>query len=175
MKRIFVFILLMGLLACRSSRLPAPEVSNKVMAARQMDSPDTRAEMAFSNEKDYQVALDFINAYVKDAGQTELAEFVANSPLVSERFKRELDRVMVLAWEENPEFGLMADPLFDAQDFPPLGFELLEYDAQSGYLMVKGIGWEEFLVAMRVVREAESMLVEGCGTVNIPPAKRAKR
>lgn len=71
--------------------------------------------------------------------------------------------------------GLGFNPIFDAQDFPEKGFELIDCDTRLGYVTVKGIDWPDFFVVLRVVQQDKKWLVDGAGVVNIPVGKRAKR
>ena len=71
--------------------------------------------------------------------------------------------------------GLDFDPIFDAQDFPDKGFELVSSDKNSGYITVKGKDWPEFVLVIRIVYLDNKWLVDGSGIINIPESKRAKR
>ncbi|HXJ97666.1 MAG TPA: hypothetical protein VNJ50_02370 [Gelidibacter sp.] len=182
MKYTLILVFLISLLSCQSGKKQASEGD-----ALPMELPDSDAELPntdlyeplesemSSADENYQAGLDFINSYIESIGQLEILEFVKNSPLATEKLKSELENMLIAAWEENPKIGFLSDPLFDAQDYPPMGFELDEFDPETGYLLAKGIEWEDFKVALRVVNVDGHILVDGCGEVNIPEGKRAER
>lgn len=124
-------------------------------------------------------ALKFINKYVKNSNKMEKAvdviDWVNSNSLATKNFKTELKRTIDEAYKADPELGLDADPIFDAQDHPDKGFELESFDEKTNYLTVKGKDWPEFRLTMKVVEENGKWLVDGCGMINIPNDKRAKR
>lgn len=75
----------------------------------------------------------------------------------------------------DPEIGLDADPIFDAQDYPDKGFELETFDSKTNYLVVKGKNWTDFKLRIKMVLENDRWLVDGCGIINIPHDKRIAR
>ena len=82
---------------------------------------------------------------------------------------------MDCARKADPELGLDADPVLDAQDFPEKGFELNNCDSTAGYVSVKGKDWKDFFLVLKVVHENNQWLVDGVGIINISFDKRAKR
>lgn len=132
------------------------------------------------------VALEFINRYVKNSGipfadnpenskhELSAADWVKSNNLSTKSFKKEFKRLNNIA-AKDPDSGLDADLIFDAQDFPEKGFEPESFDEKTGYLTVKGIGWPAFRLTMKIKMENGKWLVDGCGMVNIPEDKRAKR
>lgn len=124
-------------------------------------------------------ALAFINAYVDNVNQMQhsddLINWVDSNNLTTKRFKIELKRTMNEADEKDPELGLVADPIFDAQDNPDKGFELESFDPKTNYVTVKGKDWPEFKLIIRMAEENGTWFVDGCGMVNIPMDKRATR
>lgn len=162
-------------MACQSGKKKSSETETTDLVVPNTDLYEPLESEASSDDENYQAALDFINAYVESIDQLEVLEFVTNSSLSTEKLHTELENIVILAWEENPRIGLQFDPLFDAQDYPAEGFELHEFDSKTGYVMVKGIDWEDFKVAMRVVNENGHILVDGCGVVNMPEDKQAER
>lgn len=144
--------------------------------------PSKQAEQ----EKKIEKALAFVNAYVAyvDAGvrsnakMKELpneAKWVQSSDLATQSFKTELKRIKDEAYQLDPELGLNADPILDAQDYPALGFELDSVDQKENYLVVRGKNWPEFKVTIKMVNLNNNWLVDGCGIVNIPPNKQSPR
>lgn len=175
MKYILALIFSISLLGCQSGSKKPAEVEVSEIDLHNTELYEPLHSEASSEDENYQAALDFINAYVESIDQREIIEFVRNSSLATDNLKIELEKMIILAWEENPKIGLLADPLFDAQDYPSDGFELDTFNPETGYVMVKGIDWEDFKVAMRVVNENGHILVDGCGAVNMPEDKRATR
>lgn len=173
MKYLCILVFLISLLACQSDKKNANKASG-------LDLPNTDLYEPLENEassanENYQAALDFLNAYIENIDNLQVLEFVESSPLATESFKTELENIVIRAWEENPEIGLGFDPLFDAQDYPSEGVELYEFHPETGYVIVKGVEWDDFRVAMKVVNENGHILVDGCGAVNIPEDERAQR
>lgn len=137
--------------------------------------PPAVLESAKASDK----AVAFLNAYVancnKEKGGIGMAEWVDSSKLTTVRFKTELKKLLAEAYQADPELGLDADPLFDAQDYPGQGFELDSFDSQTNYVVVKGKNWPDFKLTMKMAAENNRWLVDGCGIINIPPAKRIAR
>lgn len=173
MKYILTLVFTLSLLACRSEKNSATEPLGSDLP--NADLYDPLESEAAADDENYQAALDFLNSYIENIHTQEILEYVKYSPLATESLKTELETIIMRAWEENPEVGLGFDPLFDAQDYPDKGVELLNFDPKTGYVMVQGIEWEDFKVAMRVVNKDGHILVDGCGVVNIPEDKRAER
>lgn len=175
MKHILVLVFSMSLLACQSDKKQTSEAEVSDIELSNTDLYEPLESESSSDDESYQAALDFINSYVESIDQLEILEFARNSSLATDKLKAQLEQIVILAWEENPRIGLLADPLFDAQDYPPKGFELHEFNSETGYVIAKGVEWEDFRVAMRVVSEDGHILVDGCGVVNMPEDKRAQR
>ncbi len=173
MKYMLTLVFSISLLACQTD-------NKKSSKAEALDLPNTdlyeplESEASSENEN-YQAGLEFINSYIESIDHLEILEFVRTSSLATVEFTDKLENMIILGYEENPRIGLLADPIFDAQDYPPKGFELHEFDPQTGYVIVKGVEWEDFKVAMRVVSEDGHILVDGCGAVNMPEDKRVER
>lgn len=136
-------------------------------------------EAASQKAEKTEVALAFINAYNDNCNKLNKAMgvlgWVNSNNLATQSFKTELKRIIDEAYKQDPELGLDADPILDAQDFPAKGFELDSLDEKTNYIRVKGKDWPEFLLTMKVAEENGKWLVDGCGMVNIPVEKRAKR
>ncbi|MGV8813429.1 MAG: hypothetical protein ACOH2D_04895 [Gelidibacter sp.] len=175
MKYIIILFFSISLLACQSGNKKSSDVEGSDLDLPNSDLYEPLDSEASSEDENYQVALDFINSYIESINHLEILEFARKSPLATDKLKTELENIVILAWEANPRIGLLADPLVDAQDYPSEGFELDTFDPKTGYVMVKGIDWEDFKVAMRVVNENGHILVDGCGAVNMPENKRAER
>src|SRR5690606_8319568 len=128
MKHLLTLVFTLCFFACQFEKKnpgESPEASEVELSNTDLYEP--LENEASSEEENYQAALDFINSYVESINQVEILEFAKNSPLASDRLKSELENIVIRAWEENPRIGLLADPLFDAQDYPPNGFELHEF------------------------------------------------
>ncbi len=122
-----------------------------------------------------EVGLNFINGYVDNANKMyeakETTEWVNANNLITENFKTTLAKMLKEANEKDPEYGLGVDPIFNAQDYPDKGFVLLRYDSLSNYLEVQGKNSPAFRVFIKLVKENNKWLVDGCGIINIPADK----
>ena len=166
--KIFFVIVVFVSISCGQS-----DKTNEVVA-----SINTETQVS-QRDKKVEVALIFINDYVGNSNKVnqaiEIVEWVNSNGLTTKAFKIELKKIIDSAYKQDPELGLEADPIFDAQDYPSKGFVLEFIDEKKNYIMLKGIDWPEFKLALKVVEEDNSWLVDGCGNVNIPKERRAKR
>jgi len=124
----------------------------------------------------YEVALHFINEYLDYSNdrksEIETIEWVNNRTDVTIGFKIELNKIITEAQKQDPELGLGFDPILDAQDSPN-EFEIDKTDSE--YLIVKGVKWDDFRLAMKLKHEGDVWLVDGSGIINIPENKKIKR
>ncbi len=65
--------------------------------------------------------------------------------------------------------GLKDDPILDAQDYPDDGFVYKEI--RDANVICEGKTVKEFKVIMKVKKEGNIYLVDGCGIINIPHEK----
>lgn len=130
-------------------------------------------------EKLIENALAFINSYVDNCNKTKesigVVEFTNSNKLTAQSFRKELKKIMDEAYKLDPEMGLEADPIFDAQDYPDKGFELDSFDQRTNYVVVKGKDWPDFKLTMKMINNNNNWLVDGCGIINIPNDKRSER
>ena len=126
-----------------------------------------------------QIALDFLNSYINNCNKMRDAigtlKWIKETPFATKSLKNTLEKLIANARSKNPELGLDFDPIFDAQDYPSKGVKLLNFNSETGYATVQGINWESFKVTIKVVNQNGQSLVDGCGIINIPENKRAKR
>src|SRR5437764_4590505 len=101
--------------------------------------------------------------------------WVERNPLLTNNFKTFYRNLLDAAQKEDPEVGLDFDPIFDAQDFPDKGFEIVNCDNETGYVTVRGKDWADFVLVLKVIQQDNKWLVDGSGVINIPVNKRAKR
>ncbi len=139
-------------------------------------TPQDQGKVAAGHQQSrIQNALAFINGYVTNCNQMKNAmgvvEWVEANPLASEGLKSELKRTMEEALRLEPEVGLDADPLFDAQDYPEKGFEFESVDESSNIVVVKGVNRPDFKVRIKMIQLDTTWLVDGCGMINIPVEK----
>jgi len=124
-------------------------------------------------------AVAFANAYIancnKEKSPLSVEQWVSANKLTTTRFKTELKKMLAEAYQEDPELGLDADPIFDAQDYPDKGFELDSFDSKTNYVVVKGKDQPDFKLTIKMVSEKNNWLVDGCGVINVPTAKRSAR
>ncbi|WP_281616482.1 hypothetical protein [Flammeovirga sp. SubArs3] len=124
------------------------------------------------------IAVKFINDYVENCNskeRDEIMSWINNYPKVSQTFKEELEELILEAEKNAPEIGLDFDPIFDAQDYPDDGFKLSNFDPTTNYLTVEGIHWEGFYITMKIKKYNNEWFIDGCGVINIPKSKQAKR
>jgi len=125
------------------------------------------------------IALTFINSYVDNCNKMKksigIIEWVNSNNLTTNRFKTEVRTMIEEAFKIEPEIGLDADPIFDAQDYPDKGFELEYFDSTTNFIVVKGKNWADFKLTIKMILENNKWLVDGCGIVNIPNDKRIAR
>ncbi len=130
-------------------------------------------------EKLLKNALTFINSYVDNCNRMKesigVVEWTNSNKLTTQNFKTELKRIMEEAYKLEPEIGLDADPIFDAQDYPDKGFELDSFDDKTNYVVVKGKNWPNFKLTIKMTTYNNDWLVDGCGIVNIPNDNRIAR
>lgn len=147
-----------------------PEKSHTQTATTNENTSKTNQEDKVAN------AIKFINAYNDNSNKmgkaVPILDWVNANTQSTQVFKTELKKIID---EADPEMGLDADPIIDAQDNPSKGFELESFDEASNYLTVHGIEQADFKITMKVVEQSGNYLVDGCGIVNIPQDKRAKR
>ncbi len=121
-------------------------------------------------------ALKFINSYVNNCNKMKeslgVIEWTNANGLTTINFKKELKTLVENAYKQDPELGLGFDPIFDAQDYPEKGFELVSFDEKTNFIVVKGKDWADFKLTLKMVEENEQWLVEGCGIINIPKDKQ---
>lgn len=143
------------------------------------NNTQTTQETFSEKESKVKNALAFINAYVENVNKMNKAmgimEWVNSNNLATKSFKAELKRIIEEAYKQDPEPGLGADPILDAQDNPEKGFELETFDENTYYLTVKGKDWPAFKLTMKMAKENGNWLVDGCGIINIPNHKQAKK
>lgn len=124
-------------------------------------------------------ALAFINGYTETTinmtEQNGQSKWVNASPLATKEFKAVYNKIMEDAFKADPEYGLGADPILDAQDFPSKGFELESFDDATNFLIIRGKDWPDFKLTMKVKQENGKWMVDGCGIVNIPVEEQSDR
>ena len=120
---------------------------------------------------DHTVALKFINDYTQNRVGN-----VIDWPIVSEKFKSELKRIINKAEKEAPGYGLGFDPVIDAQDYPLSGFKLsATNDISSEFVTVSCKEWKNFDITVKLIWKNDKWLVDGSGIINIPTEKQAER
>lgn len=131
------------------------------------------------NQMPVDIALTFINSYVDNCNKMKesigIIKWVNSNHLTTHRFKTEVKKMIEEAYKIEPEVGLDADPIFDAQDYPDKGFELESFDSNTNFIVVRGKNWQDFKLTIKMVFENDKWLVDGCGIINIPNDKRIAR
>ncbi len=163
MKTLIIFFFFAMTSSCESSNSQDNSITENITE----ESTPKQDENALKFINDY---IDFINNYDANLG---IKGWTEKQITVTENFKTELTRIITEAEKEDPEMGLGFDPILDAQDYPEKGFAIDKMDGD--YVMLKGIGWEDFGLTLKMKKENGNWLVEGCGVVNVPVDKRMKR
>lgn len=118
-----------------------------------------------------EIALKFVNSYVdncnKMKGAVGILEWVESNKMVTKSFKDELKRMIDEAYNKDSEIGLDHDPIFNAQDYPEKGFEIESFDRENNCLILRGIDWPKFKLLIKISRENNTWLIDGCGSINI--------
>jgi hypothetical protein len=166
MKQFIILLPALLLLACS----PQTQKPNDTLVPKSDAPVNTSATVP-----DFNVAVQFMNAYTAYCMQPGDANWIEKQPLLTDNFKATHKKLLEDALKEDPEMGLGFDPIFDAQDFPDKGFTLSKTDTANGYVTVSGNGWPDFYVVLKVVRQGDQSFVDGAGVINIPQDKRAKR
>ncbi len=139
----------------------------------QQNSMVTDAETTNITQSEYksEIALTFLNSYVENCNlmseSVGVMDWVNTSDLATTDFKNELQKTMDDAYASDPELGLGADPIFNAQDWPEAGFELDTMDEATNRITLKGINWPDFKVTLKLIEENGIWMVDGCGMVNM--------
>jgi hypothetical protein len=138
-------------------------------------SPDTASQTkpCLDGQK---MAIDFLNSYHQQdfKSEKESIKWISRNPYLSQKFKAEYINLITEARKQDPELGLDADPILDAQDSPDSGF-VLKKDLENGYYILAGKDWKEFEVTARISRIGHKCLVDGAGIIHIPKPLRAPR
>ncbi|NDV60554.1 hypothetical protein [Bacteroides sp. 519] len=168
LKQTLIFATIILLTSCGQSKQPTNKHSTKEALIEENVAKETPKE-----ENKVDNALIFINGYTENANKLNesltMIEWVElHKGLTTQSFRLALKKIIDDAYQEDPELGLGFDPVFDAQDYPDKGFEVDSFDEQTNHLTVRGKDWPDFKVTMRVVKENEQWLVDGCGVVNMP-------
>ena len=114
-----------------------------------------------------QIAVRFVNDYIKilDSRKNNTQDWIKGSPILTSKFKTEYKKSV----------NGYSDPILDAQDYPDKGFKVMKADSASGYVILQGVDWQEFLLTIRLVLQDNKWLLDGSGVVNISENKRSKR
>nr|WP_294859804.1 hypothetical protein [uncultured Fluviicola sp.] len=150
MKKIMTLLIIATLLSCETSVEKTKHSQNKTAI-----NP--------------QVALEVMNDYVENANaRKDAGKWVRNQELLTDNFKKDYEKMMREAWENDPEMGLGFDPVLDAQDFPEKGFEIKSVDSKTGLITLQGVDWPEFVVFTKLTEVNGQWLVDGAGVIRIP-------
>ena len=162
MPKIFIPVVLLFLVSCGTKESNVQETKT----GEQTKTPKTDLRM--------ENALSFINAYIQNCNKmgdaVPVVDWVQSNPLATDRFKADLKKMVDDAYAEDSLLGPDADPLLNAQDYPPNGFEAGSID-NDNYVTLNGTDQTGFKVVLKMVNQNTNWLVDGCGMVNIPTDK----
>jgi|688.fasta_scaffold18762_10 hypothetical protein len=145
-----------------------------VVACSESKEPDALVKqeeaLQINENQAVEVALSFVNAYVVNCNQMSKAlaveEWVVMNTQTTMEFKAALTNLVNEAKKNDPEIGLEADPILNAQDYPENGFELESLDQTGNIIHLKGKGQPEFKLNLQMKQENGAWLVNSCGMVN---------
>ena len=170
MKTFVILISLISLISCYQS-------TKTVVKTNIIEKKKTRRILNY----DYNVALKFINEYTENCNN-QIGDksnlwnrdlWIQNNKLLSKDFKSKYKSIIETAKKYDPELGLDFDPIFDAQDFPDIGFEIYEIDSINQLVKVKGIDWK-FKLTLKVISKNNTTFVDGVGVINMPKSTNRK-
>lgn len=128
-----------------------------------------------------QVALAFMNGYVAYSqaimgSKTTMntASWLGKFPHLAADFIPAYKKLEAQGREQDAELSWGMDLIFDAQDYPDQGFQLLRCKAND-LVELRGRDWPEFTVAVKTVKQQGRYLVAGAGRVNLSASERAQR
>ncbi|KAA9332620.1 hypothetical protein [Adhaeribacter soli] len=180
MRKVFTHLLLLfqiGIMACNE------EPNNKSESFKGVNTKPKTVESkptlpAIANNAASEVALSFMNNYKAHCDSAsksmDTGKWIEFNPLLTPSFKITYKKLVDEAFKTDPELGLDADPIFDAQDYPDEGFILLE-NGENGYVTLQGKDWPDFKLVVKVIQANNNWLVDGAGIINVPEEKRVKR
>jgi hypothetical protein len=126
--------------------------------------------------KDYKIALKFINDYNKEFlnPNSEALGWLSENKTVTQNLVQRYKQMLDSAEIADPELGLDFDPIINAQDSDEQGFEIKEIDSILGYVTVSGKSAPDFEIVLKVIEKNGVSLVDGSGVINIPKSKQPK-
>jgi hypothetical protein len=126
--------------------------------------------------KDYEVALKFINDYNKEFlnPNSEALEWLSENKTITQNLVQRYKQMLDSAAIADPKLGLDFDPIVNAQDSDEQGFEIKNIDSILGYVTVSGKSAPNFEIVLKVIEKNGVTLVDGSGVINIPKSKRPK-
>lgn len=110
---------------------------------------------------------DYLDAFANINSMDDIVDWVLRSNLASDNFKQTYYNMITEAYDADPIVGLGYDPVLDGQDADSK-YELVSYDDQSHYLLIRGVNYAEFMTTMKIVEIDGKWLVDGSGDINIP-------
>ncbi|MGY6648088.1 hypothetical protein [Wenyingzhuangia sp. IMCC45574] len=175
MKPYYYFIFSLFLVSCakKASKENTLGVYTEMPVTNEVESPVTKPSNDVTKELKSmeEIALEFINGYTENCNQLNKAigvlDWVYANPNTSKALQSALSNILEKAERENPGYGLGFDPIFNAQDFPEVGFVLVNSDMEKGIVNVKGKGIEDFEIKIKMLKEKGKWLVNGVGIVNM--------
>jgi len=129
-----------------------------------------------------QVGLGFMNRYLayleeifERRSEQSVADWLAADAQVAPEFVEAYRRLEAEGYAQDSELGWGVDLLLDAQDYPDQGFQFASCSGEPGVVILRGVDWPQFEVAVRVGSPAQGSQVLGAGRVNLPEHARASR
>jgi len=157
MKSTTLVILLLFLIGCGNKKDHSLTENNQDQNTTTLSSDQTTA------------ALNFINAYVKNCNRmqeaAEISAWIDSTQFTTQEFKESLK---IILSEADPETGLEADPIFNAQDYPDDGFVVEKFDQENNLVTLRGKSMPDLVVTILLKNENNNWKIDGCGAINPP-------
>lgn len=132
--------------------------------------------------KEAEVAVKFMNQYLaysnapsKDHSKPSTEAWLASNPLAASELLAGYKSVAAAGRKQDPELGWDVDLILDAPDSPENGFKLSQCAQAPGVVILQGVDWPAFKVAVMLGHTGKGLQVVGAGMVNIPKQFRAPR
>lgn len=139
--------------------------------APSISQSEQESEQNLSLQQKEDLALNFINAYVKNCNRMQQAKdiqtWVDSTQFTTQEFKESLK---IILSEADPETGLEADPIFNAQDYPDDGFVVEKFDQENNLVTLRGKSMPDLVVTILLKNENNNWKIDGCGAIN--PSKQ---
>jgi Protein of unknown function (DUF3828) len=97
-----------------------------------------------------------------------LTRWVTANANLSDAFKKALSRAVLDARKKDPEMGLDADPILNAQDFPEKGYRAkdIQVTGDKATVTMEGIDAPDFKISLALVNAGNKWKINSIGDIN---------